>query len=54
MCGSGRFLVPLAEAGFDIDGVDASPDMLDSCRRKCRERDLSPALLEQFLEDVAL
>src|SRR5205085_4746698 len=23
MCGSGRFLVPLAQAGVDIDGVDA-------------------------------
>ena len=33
MCGSGRFLVPLAEAGIDIDGVDASEDMLAACAR---------------------
>ena len=50
MCGSGRFLVPLAEAGFDIDGSDASPDMLDACRRKCETLGLVPHLSEQFLD----
>ncbi len=28
MCGSGRFLAPLAAAGIDIDGTDASVDLL--------------------------
>ena len=37
MCGSGRFLVPLAAAGIDIDGIDASEDMLAACARKCAE-----------------
>ena len=27
-CGTGRFLVPLAAEGFDIDGVDISADMI--------------------------
>lgn len=27
-CGSGRLLVPLARTGFDITGVDTSPEML--------------------------
>src|SRR5678816_1813672 len=35
MCGSGRFLVPLRQRGFDIDGIDASPEMLQACRDKC-------------------
>src|SRR5207248_8049053 len=35
MCGSGRFLVPLARAGIDIDGVDASDDMLAACSQRC-------------------
>jgi hypothetical protein len=52
MCGSGRFLVPLLERGFDIDGVDASPHMLESCRTRCRERGLTPTLYEQFLHNM--
>jgi SAM-dependent methyltransferase len=31
-CGTGRLLVPLARAGVTIDGLDASPAMLDVCR----------------------
>lgn len=33
-CGTGRVLVPLARAGFDVVGVDVSPHMLDVCRAK--------------------
>ncbi len=33
-CGSGRVLVPLAQAGFDIVGLDASPHMLGLARDK--------------------
>lgn len=32
MCGSGRFLLPLSQAGLPIDGVDSSPSMLNACR----------------------
>ncbi len=31
-CGTGRFLVPLAAEGFDIDGVDVSADMIAAAR----------------------
>lgn len=34
MCGSGRFLVPFAQAGFDIDGFDVSADMLARIKHK--------------------
>src|SRR5688572_22112959 len=54
MCGTGRFLVPLAQRGIDIDGTDASPQMLDACRAKCREHGLSPGLHEQFLHELDL
>ena len=54
MSGSGRLLVPLLEAGIDIDGVDASEDMLDACRRKCAERGLHPALDHQTLDRLEL
>ena len=33
-CGTGRILVPLAQAGCDITGLDISTFMLDNCRRK--------------------
>jgi SAM-dependent methyltransferase len=31
MCGSGRLLLPLVEAGFNVHGVDTSAAMLASC-----------------------
>src|SRR6202158_6594694 len=33
-CGSGRVLVPLVRAGFDVVGVDISPHMLALARAK--------------------
>jgi SAM-dependent methyltransferase len=43
-CGTGRVLIPLLEAGHVADGADHSPDMLEICRRHCRERGLEPEL----------
>lgn len=37
MCGSGRFLVPFAERGYDVTGVDLSEEMLDRLRKKLPE-----------------
>ena len=34
MCGSGRFLAPFAERGYDVTGVDLSEEMLDRLRKK--------------------
>ena len=33
-CGTGRLLVPLAQAGYQVTGVDLSPAMLDIARAK--------------------
>jgi SAM-dependent methyltransferase len=33
-CGTGRVLLPLARAGYDITGLDFSQAMLDRCRAK--------------------
>jgi SAM-dependent methyltransferase len=35
-CGSGRLLVPLAEAGYAVTGVDSSAAMLERCRERAR------------------
>ncbi|NJN65548.1 MAG: class I SAM-dependent methyltransferase [Chloroflexaceae bacterium] len=37
MCGTGRILVPLAEDGYTITGVDASTPMLEVARHKVAE-----------------
>lgn len=44
--GSGRFLIPLLDEGYNVDGIDYSPKMLDSCRNRCKERGLNPELYE--------
>lgn len=33
-CGTGRVLIPLARAGFDVVGLDLSPHMLGICRER--------------------
>lgn len=38
--GSGNILIPLAESGIDITGIDLSDSMLTACRRKAAERNL--------------
>ena len=44
--GTGRVLVPLLEAGFAVEGLDVSPDMLAVCRQHCQDRGLDPVLRE--------
>lgn len=36
-CGTGRILIPVAEAGVEITGLDASKEMLSSIRHKVSE-----------------
>ncbi|MBO0995888.1 class I SAM-dependent methyltransferase [Bacillus sp. SD088] len=52
--GSGRCLIPLLEKGLIVDGIDYSPDMLQSCRNRCQQRELTPELYEMRLEDFTL
>ncbi len=33
-CGTGRLLLPMAERGMNVVGIDSSPDMLAVCRKK--------------------
>lgn len=54
MCGSGRFLVPLAGAGITVDGVDPSEPMLNACRRKLDAAGLHAGLWPQTLESLDL
>ncbi|MCH9633286.1 MAG: hypothetical protein S4CHLAM7_00090 [Chlamydiae bacterium] len=44
MCGTGRYLVPIAEEGYNITGFDASREMLQKCRKRCVETGTNPSL----------
>ena len=54
MSGSGRFLIPFAQRGADIDGVDASPQMLAASRSKAAAANVTPGIYEQFLQELDL
>jgi SAM-dependent methyltransferase len=54
MVGSGRVIIPLLESGLKVDGVDDSPEMLASCRRRLEERDLKADLFESNLQNIDL
>lgn len=54
MSGSGRLQIPLLQQGYLVDGVDNSSIMLDRCRERCIELQLTPKLYEQSLEDLDL
>ena len=48
MCGSGRFLIPFSEKGFDISRMDRSGEMLERCRQKLPGAKLVQADLETY------
>ncbi len=52
MCGTGRILIPVLEAGYDIHGFDASVYMLESLNQKCAKRNLQPTIWRQYLHEL--
>ncbi len=55
-CGTGRLLLDYLAAGYDIDGVDNSPEMLELCRTKAATLglDVRERLFEQEMHTLAL
>ncbi len=53
-CGTGRLLLPLRHAGLDVDGSDASADMLAWCRKKAESEGLSVNVYEQPMRALDL
>lgn len=53
-CGSGRVLIPLLQAGIEIDGLDNSAAMLDSCRIRCDELNLTARLYKNEMHNFSL
>lgn len=57
-CGTGRLLIPLAQAGFEVTGVDRSAPMLARARQKIASLPLEVAsritLIQGDMRDVSL
>lgn len=55
-CGTGRALIPLAQAGFEITGVDISEAMLAIARRKAVQANVAEriALVQADIRDFTL
>lgn len=53
-CGTGRVLIPLLQAGLDVDGSDLSPDMLALCRERAEREGLAPNLYAQATHELDL
>ena len=47
-CGQGRHAHLLAEAGYDVDGLDYSPQLLEAARAYCTLYEIRAALEEVF------
>jgi SAM-dependent methyltransferase len=52
--GTGRMMIPLLEAGMEVEGIDYSPEMLAVCRARCAERGLEPVLHEGDMGSLSL
>jgi len=51
-CGTGRLLLPWLRAGYDVDGCDASADMIALCRARAEKEGFRPTLLVQRLHEL--
>lgn len=53
-CGTGRLLLPYRAAGLDVEGVDASEEMLEACRATAAAMGIEPTLHLQPMEALDL
>ncbi len=53
-CGTGRILLDFMGQGFDIDGIDNSPDMLALCKQKSEKLNLKPTVYQQEMDKLSL
>jgi len=53
-CGEGTFAVELAKRGYQVTGVDLSPEMLSLAREKAKEAGVEVRFVEQDMRDLKL
>lgn len=49
-CGQGRLLLALVQAGYEVTGLDNSPEMLSICRDRLQRRGIEAELVEATME----
>jgi len=54
MCGTGRLLIPMLEAGFKVHGVDNSIPMLANCKERLKQRHLNTEIFEASITEMKL
>jgi SAM-dependent methyltransferase len=52
--GTGRVMIPLMEAGLQMEGLDNSHEIVAICRARCAERGLQPVLYEGDMGSLSL
>ena len=52
MCGTGRFLIPFLEEGFNLESFDASPYMLEALQAKAKAKNLKPIAWQGMVENL--
>jgi len=52
--GTGRMLIPLAQSGIIVDGVDISDEMLKQCKTNMEKHNVSANLYKQDLTELSL
>jgi SAM-dependent methyltransferase len=53
-CGTGRLLLPMLRSGLQVEGVDASADMLAICKNKAEMEKVTPLLYQYQMQDFEL
>ena len=53
-CGTGSFTLEMAKKGYDIMGIDLSPEMLDIARNKAANEGFNLMFLEQDMRELDL
>ena len=48
LCGSGRFLIPFLEKGYQIKGVDNSREMLEKLKQKAPDSMVEQSDIEKY------
>lgn len=51
LCGSGRFLIPFLERGFDIKGMDLSVEMLEKLQQKAPDAKVIQADITEYFSE---
>lgn len=51
-CGTGSFAIPMAKAGYEVQGIDLSEDMLLVAQEKARENQVSVQFYQQDMRTI--